>query len=206
MRGCFTGAGTSSISQRLLGSGLVPQQSPEEALQQDGQESKDGHEDENRKFTVLSYLDNSFEQDLSFIDGLVKARFFSLSLSDGPSQLAVGKALNKYMIVLWSIEAYPDLINGISPEEIFQIKKFVEEKLYSFAKEEDTPFSPDIFIKTLRKHSEVGMSESEFAERDHTVPPFKVKVVKDEEFVPRRKKIINSLISEVKLSIQVTGE
>ena len=45
------------------------------------------------------------------------------------------------------------------------------------------------------------MPESEFAERDHTVPPFKVKVVKNEEVALRWKKIINGLISEVKLSI-----
>ena len=141
---------------------------------------------------------------MSFIDDLVKARTFT-SLSDGSSKLAVGKALNKYMIVLWSIEAYPELITGISPEEISQIKKFVEEKLYSFAREEETFFSPDNFIKALRKCSEVGMSNSEFAERDHIVTPFKVKVVKNEEVVLRRKKIVNELISELKLCAQVTG-
>jgi len=32
------------------------------------------------------------------------------------------------------------------------------------------------------------MSESEFAERDHVVTPFKVKVVKDREVRSRRKK------------------
>lgn len=140
----------------------------------------------------LKYTDNSFEQDLSFTDGLVEVRTFTSS-SDGPSQLAVGEALNKYMIVLWSIEAYPEGISYFCREkqllyekkEISQIKKFVEETLYSFAKEEDTYFSPDIFIKTLRRCSEVGMPESEFAERDHIVPPFKVKVVKKEEVALR---------------------
>ena len=29
-----------------------------------------------REITVLSYVDNSFEQDLSFIDGLIKTSFF----------------------------------------------------------------------------------------------------------------------------------
>ena len=77
---------------------------------------------------------------LNFIDGLVKVHFFVWA-----SQLAVGEALNKYMIAPWSIEAYPDLIIGISPEEISQIKKFVEEKLYSFAKEEDTFFSGQFY-------------------------------------------------------------
>ena len=110
------------------------------------------------------------------------------------------------MIVPWSIEAYPGLITGISPEKVSPIKKFVEEKLYSLAKEEDTSFSPDNFIKTLRRCFEVGMPGSEFSEGEHVVPPFKVKVVENEEVVLRRKKIINGLISEVKLSIQFTGE
>ena len=79
------------------------------------------------------------------------------------------------------------MITGISPEEIDKIKKFAEEKLYSFAKEENTSFSLDIFIKTFRKNYEVGVPESKFAERDHIVTPFNVKVIKDEEVVSRRK-------------------
>jgi hypothetical protein len=43
------------------------------------------------------------------------------------------------------------LIIGISPEEISQIKKFVEEKLYSFAKEEDTVLSRH-FYEGLKKN------------------------------------------------------
>ena len=96
------------------------------------------------------------------------------------------------------------MITGISPEEIVKIKKFDEEKLYSFAKEENTSFSLDIFIKTFRNNYEVWMPESKFAERDYIVTPFNVKVIKDEEVVSRRKKIVNGLISEVKLSM-VTG-
>jgi hypothetical protein len=111
---------------------------------------------EDREITVLSYVNNSFEQDLSFIDGLVKTRF--LSFSSDPSQLEVGKVLNKHLIILWSLRAYPGLVTGINPEETSQIKGFVEKKLSDFAKEEDTSFSPDIFIKTLRKISEAGMS------------------------------------------------
>ena len=45
----------------------------------------------------------------------------------------------------------------------------MEEKLYDFAKEESASFSPNIFLKTLRKRSEACMSESDFAERDHIV-------------------------------------
>ena len=59
----------------------------------------DGNEDEDRKLTVLTYIDHSFKQDLSFIDGLVKARF-----SYGPTELAVEKAVNKYMIVCLSLD------------------------------------------------------------------------------------------------------
>ena len=54
---------------------------------------------EDREITILSYVNNSFEQDLSFIDGLVKARF-----SYGPTELAVEKAVNKYMIVCLSLD------------------------------------------------------------------------------------------------------
>ena len=50
------------------------------------------------------------------------------------------------------------------------------------------------------------MYESDFAQRDHIIEPFKVKVVKDEEVVSRRKKIINGLISEIRLNIHVTGK
>ena len=82
----------------------------------------------------------------------------------------------------------------------------MEKKLFDFAKGEDTSFSPDIFMKVLKKTSEAGMSESDFAQRDDIIEPFKVKVVKDEEVVSRRKKIINGLISEIRLNIHVTGK
>ena len=57
-----------------------------------------------------------------------------------------------------------------------------------FTKGEYTSFSPNIFMKALRKASEAGMSESDFAQRDHIIELFKVKVVKNEEVVSRRKK------------------
>ena len=46
------------------------------------------------------YENNSFEQDLQSINGLVK---FRVSTND-PSRLEVGKVLKKYMIIVWSIE------------------------------------------------------------------------------------------------------
>jgi hypothetical protein len=55
-----------------------------------------GNKDKEKKVIILTYVDHSFEQDLTFIDGLVKTRRFR-SLSSGPSQLEVGKVLNKYM-------------------------------------------------------------------------------------------------------------
>ena len=139
----------------------------------------------NKDLLILSYVDHSFEQDLSFIDRLVKTLF--RSLSSDPSQLEIGKVLNKYMIILQSLEAYPDLITGINPEDRSQIKGSVEKKLSDFAKGEYTSFSPDISMKALRKTSEAGMSESDFAQRDHIIEPFKVKITKD-EVVSRRKK------------------
>ena len=158
--------------------------------------SEHGHEDEYKQITILPYVDNSFEQDLSFIDGLVKTRF--RSLSSDPSQLEVGEVLNKYIIMLWSLEAYPDLITGKNPEDSSQIKKFVEKKLSDFAKAEDISFSPEIFMKALRKTSE---AESDFAQRDRIIEPFKVKVVKEEKVGSRRKKIINGLISEIRIHV-----
>ena len=92
-------------------------------------------EDKEKEITILTYVDHSFEQDLTFIYGLVKTR--SRSLSSDSSQLELGKVLNKYMIILWSLEAYPDLITGIKPEDRSQIKEFVEKKLFDFAKGED---------------------------------------------------------------------
>ena len=41
-------------------------------------------------------------------------------------------------------------------------------------------------------------SKSQFAERDHIVTPFKVKILKYNNVLSNRKKIINGLISEVK--------
>lgn len=131
--------------------------------------SEHGNDDADREITILSYVDNSFEQDLSFLGGLVKTR----SLSSDPYKLEVGKVLNKYMTILWSLEAYPGLVTGINPEEISQIRGFVEKELSDFEKEEDIIFLPDIFIKALRKISEADMSESDFAERDHIILPFK---------------------------------
>ena len=140
----------------------------------------------------------------TFIDGLVKTR--SRSLLIDLSQLELEKVINKSMILLWSLEAYPDLITGINPEDRSQIKGFVEKKLSDFAKGEDICFSPDIFMKALRKTSGAGMSESYFVQRDRIIEPFKVKIIKDEEVISRRKKIINGLISEIKLNIHVAGK
>ena len=52
----------------------MPQQPPEKVLQVDGSgldeyRSTSQHDDEDEEVTILSYVDNSFEQDLSFIDG-----------------------------------------------------------------------------------------------------------------------------------------
>ena len=77
----------------------------------------------------------------------------------------------------------------------------MQKKLCNFGKEEGASFSPDIFLKALRECSMACTSESYFGERDHITPSFKVKIVKDEEVVLRRKKIINGLISEIKLNI-----
>jgi hypothetical protein len=66
-------------------------------------------------------------------------------------------------------------------------KSIYGKKLSGFAKEEGTHFSLDIFIKTLEKISEAGMSESNFAERDHIPAPFKMEIVKDEEAVLKQK-------------------
>ena len=59
-----------------------------------------------KEVTILTYVDHSFEQDLTFIDGLVKTRSRSF-LSDS-SALELEKVLSKYMIILWSLEAYPE--------------------------------------------------------------------------------------------------
>ena len=69
--------------------------------------------------------------------------------------------------------------------------------MFDFAKGEDLCFSPNIFMKALRKTSEAGMSELDFAQRYHITEPFKVKIVKDQEVISRRKRIINGLISEI---------
>ena len=151
--------------------------------------------DAEKEVTILTYVDHSFEQDLTFIDGLVKTR--SRSFLSDPSQLEFEKVLSKYMIILWSLEAYPDLITEIKPEDRSQIQEFVEKKLLDFAKGKDLCFSPNIFMKALRKTSEAGMSELDFAQRYHITEPFKVKIVKDQEVISRRKRIINGLISEI---------
>ena len=56
-------------------------------------------------------------------------------------------------------------------------------------------------MNALRKTSEAGMSELDFAQRDHIIEPFKVKVVKEEKVGSRRKKIINGLISEIRIHV-----
>ena len=186
------------LPQQFRGDLVTSQQQPaEEGLQLDNPISE--KEDAEKEFTILTYVDHSFEQDLTFIDGLVKTR--SRPFLSDPSQLELEKVLSKYMIVLWSLEAYPDLITGIKPEDRSQIQEFVEKKLLDFAKGEDLRFSPNIFMKALRKTSEAGMSELDFAQRDHIIEPFKVKIVKDQEVISRRKRIINGLISEITLQI-----
>ena len=138
------------LPQQFRGDPVTNQQQPEEGLQFDEPISENG--DEEKEVTILTYVDHSFEQDLTFIDGLVKTR--SRSFLSDPSQLEFEKVLRKYMIILWSLEAYPDLITGIKPEDRSQIQEFVEKKLFNFAKGEDLRFSPNIFMKALRKTSE----------------------------------------------------
>ena len=193
----ITGWASYLLPQQFRGDLVTSQQQPEEGLQLDDPISENG--DAEKEVTILTYVDRSFEQDLTFIDGLVKTR--SRSFLSDPSQLEFEKVLSKYMIILWSLEAYPDLITGIKPEDRSQIQEFVEKKLLDFAKGEDSHFSPNIFMKALRKTSEAGMSELDFAQRDHIIEPFKVKVVKDQEVISRRKRIINGLISEITLQI-----
>jgi hypothetical protein len=193
----ITGWASYLLPQQFRGDLVTSQQQPEEGLQLDDPISE--KEDAEKEVTILTYVDHSFEQDLTFIDGLVKTR--SRSFLSDPSQLEFEKVLSKYMIILWSLEAYPDLITGIKPEDRSQIQEFVEKKLLDFAKGEDSHFSPNIFMKALRKTSEAGMSELDFAQRDHIIEPFKVKVVKDQEVISRRKRIINGLISEITLQI-----
>lgn len=194
----ITGWGSYLLPQQFQGDLVTSQQQPtEEGLQLDDPISE--KEDAEKEVTILTYVDHSFEQDLTFIDGLVKTR--SQPFLSDPSQLEFEKVLSKYMIVLWSLEAYPDLITGIKPEDRSQIQEFVEKKLLDFAKGEDLCFSPNIFMNALRKTSEAGMSELDFAQRAHITEPFKVKIVKDQEVISRRKKIINGLISEIALEI-----
>ena len=193
----ITGWASYLLPQQFRGDLVTSQQEPEEGLQLDDPISENG--DAEKEVTILTYVDHSFEQDLTFIDGLVKTR--SRSFLSDPSQLEFEKVLSKYMIILWSLEAYPDLITGIKPEDRSQIQEFVEKKLLDFAKGEDLCFSPNIFMNALRKTSEAGMSELDFAQRDHIIEPFKVKIVKDQEVISRRKRIINGLISEIALEI-----
>ena len=47
--------------------------------------------DAEKEVTILTYVDHSFEQDLTFIDGLVKTR--SRSFLSDPSQLEFEKVL-----------------------------------------------------------------------------------------------------------------
>jgi len=117
-----TGWGSYLLPQQFRGDLVTSQQQPEEGLQLDDPISE--KEDAEKEVTILTYVDHSFEQDLTFIDGLVKTR--SRSFLSDPSQLEFEKVLSKYMIILWSLEAYPDLITGIKPEDRSQIQEFVE--------------------------------------------------------------------------------
>ena len=110
----ITGWGSYLLPQQFQGDLVTSQQQPEEGLQFDDPISESG--DAEKEVTILTYVDHSFEQDLTFIDGLVKTR--SRSFLSDPSQLEFEKVLSKYMIILWSLEAYPDLITGIKPEVI----------------------------------------------------------------------------------------
>ena len=193
----ITGWASYLLPQQFRGELGTSQQQPEEGLQFDDPISENG--DAEKEVTILTYVDHSFEQDLTFIDGLVKTR--SRSFLSDPSQLEFEKVLSKYMIILWSLEAYPDLITGIKPEDRSQIQEFVEKKLLDFAKGEDLRFSPNIFMNGLRKTSQAGMSELDYAEKYHITEPFKVKIFRDQEVISRRKKIINGLISEITLEI-----
>ena len=64
---------------------VVKEQQSEEELKLDGPVSEEGNANKEREIIILTYVDHSFGQDLTFIDGLVKTRF--RSLSSGPSQL-----------------------------------------------------------------------------------------------------------------------
>jgi hypothetical protein len=75
------------------------------------------------------------------------------------------------------------LVTCVGSEELAQVKTFAEDKLYSFAKEKDMCFSPDNFIPALKKCSEVGFPESQFAAKYNILTPFKVKIVKDEKSI-----------------------
>ena len=118
----ITGWASYLLPQQFRGDLVTSQQQPEEGLQLDDPISENG--DAEKEVTILTYVDRSFEQDLTFIDGLVKTR--SRSFLSDPSQLEFEKVLSKYMIILWSLEAYPDLITGIEPEDRSQIQEFVE--------------------------------------------------------------------------------
>ena len=118
----ITGWASYLLPQQFRGELGTSQQQPEEGLQFDDPISENG--DAEKEVTILTYVDRSFEQDLTFIDGLVKTR--SRSFLSDPSQLEFEKVLSKYMIILWSLEAYPDLITGIEPEDRSQIQEFVE--------------------------------------------------------------------------------
>ena len=52
---------------------------------------------EGKEITILTYVDHSFEQDLTFIDGLVKTR--SRSLSSDSSELELGKVYDHPLVI-----------------------------------------------------------------------------------------------------------
>lgn len=187
---------------RMGTSSSAPQQLPEVKTQQ----SSEPVSDQDNEYEILSYVDNSFENDLRFINGRIRNRRFTC-LSGDPYHIRpeVEKCLYNYIVILWSLEAYSVLVTGISPEDTFEIKKFVEKKLSDFGKGSDLYFSPELLLNSLRKVSESRMTESDFAERDSWPAAFKVKIVKDEKTILRRKKIINELMTEVKLKLNTLG-
>lgn len=84
------------LPQQFRGDLVTSQQQPEEGLQLDDPTPES--EDAEKEVTILTYVDRSFEQDLTFIDGLVKTR--SRSFLSDPSQLELEKVLNTSMIIL----------------------------------------------------------------------------------------------------------
>ena len=68
----ITGWTSYLLPQQFRGDLVTSQQQPEEGLQLGDPISENG--DPEKEVTILTYVDRSFEQDLTFIDGLVKTR------------------------------------------------------------------------------------------------------------------------------------